>query len=61
MSLVVLLQIIAGEEELGTMPALNHVLFFIRRQPEQVLVGAQSFLLDLEFLLHCLHLFLLVS
>ena len=45
--LVVLLQVILREEELGTVSALDDVLLLVGWQAEQVLIGAQSFLLDL--------------
>jgi len=47
MSLIVLLQVGFGEEELGTVTALDHILLLLGWESHEVLVRAQCLLLDL--------------
>ena len=51
MSLIMLLQVLFREEELGTVTALDHVLLLFNWESHEVLVGAEGLLLNLEFFL----------
>ncbi len=58
MSLVVLLQVGLRQKEFRAVTTLDHILFLFRWKSHQILVSAESLLLDLELLLKCFKLFM---